>query len=284
MMMVTRSVVILASVAAVAMTAVVAGTAVLTAPHERPMQTQDRLRPSPRRLPKRPRSSRRKTLDPRARVQGVVVDEAGQPVSGIDVRVNNAVDRQQRGITDAIGQFDFLIGIPPYPDTCLLAASRDRTRQGIVPRVDLSSEATKPRHPVQIVLKPAQEIAVRVLDRDSKPVADAAIAFLTERHPVANGQTDGDGRWTVRVPVDSKLWLLFARKANVGFDYAVAGEPGNGEALMPLPDQVNLTLDGAKTTRVKAVDGDGKPIAGVNIGALDPAEEGARSLQQLVPH
>ena len=57
----------------------------------------------------------------------------------------------------------------------------------------LSSEA-KLRHPVQIVLKPAQEIAVRVLDRDGKPVPDAVIAFLTERHPVANGRTDADGR------------------------------------------------------------------------------------------
>ncbi len=105
-------------------------------------------------------------------------------------------------------------------------------------------------------------------------MADAAIAFLTERHPVANGQTDADGRWTVRVPVESKLWLLFARKANVGFDYAVAGKPGDGEALKPLPDQVNLTLDGAKTTRVKAVDGDGKPIAGVNIGAWSLQKKG----------
>ena len=29
----------------------------------------------------------------------------------------------QRGITDANGQFDFLVGVPPYLDTCLLAAS-----------------------------------------------------------------------------------------------------------------------------------------------------------------
>ena len=138
--------------------------------------------------------------------------------------------------------------------------------------------ADEAKQPVRIVLKPAREVAVRVVDRDGKPVPDAAIAFLAERNPVADGRTDGNGRWKVRVPADSKDWSIFARKAKVGFDYAVAGEPGNRQALKPLPDQLTLTLDGAKTMRVKAVDRRWQADRRGERRSLIHPKEGARRL------
>jgi protocatechuate 3,4-dioxygenase beta subunit len=47
-----------------------------------------------------------------ARVHGTVVDEAGKPVPGIEVRASTAGDRKSRGRTDAQGHFDFLIRKP----------------------------------------------------------------------------------------------------------------------------------------------------------------------------
>ena len=55
-----------------------------------------------------------------------------------------------------------------------------------------------------------------------KPVAGAEVYFLANMFRLVNGQTDSKGRWSVRVPVDAKEWSVFARKGNVGFDYALA--------------------------------------------------------------
>jgi len=269
MMLVTRLEVFIASVAAAGLTAVFVWAAVQTGPVEA------QVAPEPDAPARKAQADQARTVPARVPVHGIVVDEAGKPVPGIDVRVNNAVDRQLRCVTDANGRFNFLVGIPPYLDTFLWAASADRTRQGMVPRVDLAPEAEQKR-PVRIVLKPAPEVAVRVLDRDGKPVSDAVVALLTEMNPVGDGRTDADGRWTAHVPADCQEWLLFARKGKVGFDYATAGERGNRQALLPLPDQLALTLDGAKTTRFKAVDGDDKPIGGVNIGVWTLEKKGHR--------
>jgi RNA polymerase sigma factor (sigma-70 family) len=115
--------------------------------------------------------------------------------------------------------------------------------------------------------KPSHRLAVRVADSKGKPVADAEVFFLADFRVSAEGRTDADGRWRGDVPADVKNWGLFARKANIGFDYAVPKpKPGSREDMQPLPEQIELTLDGARPLRVKSVDRQGKAIAGVKVG------------------
>jgi RNA polymerase sigma factor (sigma-70 family) len=278
MMLVTRLAVILTSLVAVGLTAFVTWASVQTGPGGPPIVAQAQAAPktnTPAKA-KKAQADETKGGPSRARAHGIVVDEAGEPVAGIEVRANDGVDPQSRGVTNANGAFDFLIQEPGIEGISLLAASADRTRQAIYWYGDDDGKpmsVDEMKQPVRVLLKPAREVVVRVLDRQGKPVTDAVVGFVTARSAIADGRTDADGRWKVRVPADSADWSVFARKAQLGFDYAVA----NGEldiALAPLPDQVTLTLDGARTIQVKAVDGDGKPIAGVNVGLISTERKG----------
>ncbi|MGH7222680.1 MAG: sigma-70 family RNA polymerase sigma factor, partial [Gemmataceae bacterium] len=115
--------------------------------------------------------------------------------------------------------------------------------------------------------KPSRKLVVRVVDGKRKPVAGAEVYFLADYRVSVEGRTDAEGRWRGRVPADAKQWGLFARKAHVGFDYAIPKpRPGSREEMQPLPGQVELTLDGARSLRVKTVDRHGKPVAGVKVG------------------
>jgi RNA polymerase sigma factor (sigma-70 family) len=267
---ITRLTVLITSVMAFALAAAVAWAAVLREPGE-PLTLPAASGTDPPANGAKVDES--KSAPRRARVHGTVIDEVGKPLPGIEVRVNRAEDRRSHGVTDASGRFDFLIWGAELEGVSLLAASADHARQGIYRyRYGLLAEDAK--QPVRVICKPAREVGVLVLDRDGKPVPDAAVAFLVDKNPVADGRTDTVGRWTARVPAGEKDWAVLARKAKVGFDYAAAGAQGDRNALKPLPDQLTLTLDGARTVRVKAVDREGRPIGGVAVGVSSVQKAG----------
>ncbi len=114
--------------------------------------------------------------------------------------------------------------------------------------------------------KPAQEVAVHVIDRDGKPVSDALVTVLDQGKPAADGRTDARRR--MEGPCARRQQGLGDLRSQSQGRIRLRGRRriGEREALKPLPDQLTLTLDGAQTVRVKAVDQDGKPIAGVNVG------------------
>jgi RNA polymerase sigma factor (sigma-70 family) len=195
-------------------------------------------------------------------VLGKVVDEAGKPVSGATVTAPGV--RKSRPVTSgADGGFRLPLGQPPgdwIHVAVLVEDAKDRLGYLLV-------SGRNPK-PVQVVIKPAHEFRVLVTDGSKKPVADAEVGFLASLARMAGGRTDTLGRWTGRVPADVNEWAVFARKDRVGFDYAVSQDYRTAESKpKPLPRQLPLLLDGARTLRVKTVDAAGKPIAGVKVGA-----------------
>jgi hypothetical protein len=123
------------------------------------------------------------------------------------------------------------------------------------------------RKAVKEILPPSRAFSVHVTDGKGQPVVDAEVYFRLNNREYDQGQTDAEGRWSCLVPDDIENWHIFARKANVGFDYCVCSLlPGSSEEMEPLPDQIKLTLDGARSLGVKTVDHEGKPVAGVRVG------------------
>ena len=215
-------------------------------------------------------------------ITGVVVDEAGKPVAGATVRALN------RGVsgpveTDADGRFritqDRIEIARPNRYAVLLA----RGGEG---RLGLAQDFREQAGPVKVVLKPARTVDVRVVDRDGRPVEGADVAFMASLfHLLGEGRTDAEGRWRLDVPADTKVWGVYALKPKLGFDYA----PGERdwarsplEPIAPMPDRVTLTLDGARPpVRIKAVDGDGKPLAGVTMLVTVIAKPGREAQANL---
>jgi RNA polymerase sigma factor (sigma-70 family) len=198
--------------------------------------------------------------DAQAIVTGTVVDEAGKSVAGATVTAPN--HPKSRPTTSAAdGSFRLPLGSPPqeWLHATLFVHGQDG-------RLGAASISQRKPEPVRVVLKPAHELTVRVTDGGGKPVAGAEVHFLAYMSPFVAGRTDTGGNWTTRVPAGTTVWAVHARKAKLGFDYAVPGSRGSQEPPRPLPDKLALTLDGARTLRVKTVDRDGKAIPGVKVG------------------
>ena len=128
------------------------------------------------------------------RVRGVVVDEAGNPVAGIEVKTFK--DRQPRAVTDERGRFDFPAPSPLLNRVIVLAGTADRTRQGVYDRDFEHLEVATPQ-PIRITLKPSQAVFVRVTDKAGVPVPGAAVETLAS---YATGRTDENGTVVLRFP------------------------------------------------------------------------------------
>ncbi len=124
-----------------------------------------------------------KASDP---IAGLVVDEAGRPVEGVEVMLVGMVFGGEtglhwRGRTDAAGRFQadqsgwFASGHVPflgYPD---VLAYRPGSRVARV-KVDALSPPP-PDRPARLVLRPAPGVSVGVIGPDGKPVAGAVVSI-----------------------------------------------------------------------------------------------------------
>jgi protocatechuate 3,4-dioxygenase beta subunit/thiol-disulfide isomerase/thioredoxin len=200
----------------------------------------------------------------RATIVGAVVDEAGKPIAGAKVWAPDWGKRQPAttATTDTEGRFR--VSIPRLSGGQVFATLLAEGSDG---RLGLQHIGGAKLEPVRIVLRPSRGLSVRVRDRDGRPVPGAEVGVFSSFRRVAGGRSNAQGRWTGRVPSDLAGWGVNVLKGGVGFDYAV-GERARGslEQPRPLPDELAFTLDGARSLRVKTVDQDGKPIAGVKVG------------------
>ncbi len=202
-------------------------------------------------------------------VKGVVVDEAGQPVAGAEVRVDAFGLRESRGDTAADGSFAIPVRHPEVNGLSLLARTPDQKRSGVFQYVfNLTREEAE--RPARVVVKPSREIMVHVTDSNKAPVPGAAVevAGMLSVHDDATTGRDGSAR--LRVPADATVNWIIALKSGLGFDYAEFGliddQARSSQKGLPsgeLPASVSLTLDGSRTVRIKAVDSAGNLLAGV---------------------
>jgi beta-lactamase regulating signal transducer with metallopeptidase domain len=199
-----------------------------------------------------------------ARVDGVVVDEAGKPVAGALVRVQSAIPGPEatRVRTAADGTFRLVLDGPSASYHTLLATADDGDRQGlfefqdtVLPRVAAA----------RIVLKPSRALLVRVTDAGKAPVAEAAVSVFDLAALLSSTRTDAAGLAALRLPRDARVFQVVALKPGAGFDYFENYHTWPGPVVGTPPAQVALTLGGARTVSVHAVDSAGKPLPGVDL-------------------
>lgn len=195
-------------------------------------------------------------------LEGMVVDENHRPVENI--RVQSYGPEADRGseTTDAEGRFSFAIQDPRKGyDHLLIARDTEGKLQGWLGF--LGSRFPKP---LEITLKPAHEVKVKVVDASDAPVAGAKVVALGGRSSfgLANAKTDSDGCATLRVPNDA-IGYVAAFKSGAGFDYFTPQNAPLAMQFNPLPDEIALTLSGARTLRIKAIDSAKQPVAGMRM-------------------
>jgi thiol-disulfide isomerase/thioredoxin len=198
---------------------------------------------------------------PQRLLQGIVADEAGTLLANAKVTAVNGVVTHET-TTDAQGRFEFRVSTTAAGGIFVpLAAETSDGRLG-----SLAVQQQQPE-PVRLVVKPGRTISVHVQDDNGRIVADADVVFLSNYRRLASGQTDASGRWQGRVPAELKDWTVVALKSNVGLDYATGARSRGAVAEEhPLPTELRLKLDGARTFKVKAVDRDNRSVSGVRVG------------------
>ena len=196
------------------------------------------------------------------RVEGIVVDEAGQPVAGASVAMHWSI-APRPVTTEADGTFALDTEEPRRANLAFLASADGGARQGVFHYADLSG-AKDPRTPVRIVLKPAREVKVTAVDGKGDPVPGAEVFLPEIVFPVARGTTDAQGVATLRAPAEALTLCVFGTKPGVGVDYYETSR-SVPPLYAPPPAEVLLVLNEARTVRVKVVDSSGRPVPGVEL-------------------
>ena len=137
-----------------------------------------------------------------------------------------------------------------------------------------------PRHfaakdPVRLVIKPARIVSVRVKDAAGAPIPGAAVEAFDFAYQF-HAMTGPDGVASLRVPADAHIPGVIGLKSGAGFDYFEnyrTQPPGPAFPFPPLPGEITLTLDGARTARIKVVDADG-PVPGAVVKPFRPTKAG----------
>jgi hypothetical protein len=214
-------------------------------------------------------------------IKGIVVDEQGRPVAG--ARVSSLWTIEAKPVTsDADGTFALPTDEPRLANQSLLATSDGGARQGVF-RFDGPTGPKGPRTLPRIVLRPAQEVTVTVVDGRGAPVAGAAVFVLDLVFPVAGAHSDARGIAVLRVPADAMTQWIVGSKPGVGFDYFENYRSVPAIPWSPPPRSARLVLDGASTVRVRVVDSTGRPVRGVELYPVTVQKKGKLRAVNLSP-
>jgi hypothetical protein len=202
----------------------------------------------------------------KARIDGVVVDEAGRPVQGAIVRSPDyygAKPDSNPVRTGADGSFRMMLEAPMANYRQIIACSSKGARQGLfwTDFHEFGSAVT-----ARVVLKPSHEVLVHVMDEEKKPVSGAFVMVtIATNHPVATAETGPAGSTRLRLPVDAKVDQVIAMKPGAGLDYYENYRARGGRERPPLPAEVTLVLNGARVAVVELKDSANHPVSGIPV-------------------
>ena len=192
------------------------------------------------------------------RIEGRVVDSQSRPVAEaiVFIPARAAKESTVTETTDADGHFQL---DAPYPPNGLTLQAKVDHRAKLAYKIlpwDIQHET--PAANVELVLKPARQLAAEVVDDSDQPVRDATVVAVAGYMSVDRASTGADGRAKLRVPADAELQSTVAFKPGVGLDYLLVP---NREPSEP----VKFTLNGTQTVVVRVVDDQDRPLANQRV-------------------
>ncbi len=207
-------------------------------------------------------------------IEGLVVDERGEPQPGMDVWTADWPGRKATARSGAEGRFRLEVAEPLTSAFRLLASTAEGTRQGIL----IGEKLGPSKLPLQkVVLKASRTVDIQVVDAGGTPVVGATVesrvlgglGCYVALEPVA---TDARGRARLMVPADARLEAIAALKAGAGMGYVCyLMDPAQGQSS---PETARLVLHGAMPIGVRVQDSQGKPVAQVKVAPSDFRRKG----------
>lgn len=211
-------------------------------------------------------------------IQRTVIDAEEKPVAGVKVLCVDygwPEDRKEL-VTNERGEF--LVKFPKRTRVVKVHAREEGTgRWGFE---DIPTSGKVKVRPIKLF--PTREMVVEVVDGAGKPVEGATVEIIQVSSTVLSAKTGKEGVAKGRVAEETSA-LIRAMKGKVGFDYFVYFPSARkGEKAVSITSPVKLTLDGAKTVEVAAIDHVDRPLPGVGI-QLAMVQRSGRETQGDLP-
>jgi len=196
-------------------------------------------------------------------IPGRVQDEAGNPISGAFVATLPGSEKQISTTSDESGQFVLEmrslhpIGVP------FVVTSSDGALMSFVKAVNYYS----PPRLNRVVLQPIKTVTVTVIDK-SGVVQEGATVGAVAGHLVRlvdSAIADEQGQVTLKIPADAEIEWIYAYLDHSGLDYYENYVAFPTRERLALPANLTLTLAGNQTAKVRVVDSDEQPVAGVTV-------------------
>jgi hypothetical protein len=202
--------------------------------------------------------------------RGRVIDEAGKPLKDVRVAVNNSWDKLAR--TDKDGKFEIMGITDGFEYAFMRHDLSDLRNQSL--NVDVENT---------IVMQYGGAVKGRVVDRDGKPIRSFRVLVDFPRNRQQGDTTGGmfAGYVGIGLRFTSADGSFVVTGVGTGGPYRIRViAEGHGEAVedrvtaVPInrldkTEPVTLRAGPPVKFRVRAVDADGKPIAGVRIALID---------------
>lgn len=212
-------------------------------------------------------------------IHGIVVDQAGNPVAGAEVRTwgakSVAAFMYETVVvsTNEKGEFKFEPGttMASNGSKLILAATDGGRLQSSANPIDIGDDANPP---IRLTLEPSEAVEVRVTDRRGAPVADAELSSTDSLRLHGAPRTDQDGNATMYFAPSAPTLgsrQIIAYKAGIGFDYYdfSRSTPPLPIDAVDLPRSARLVLGGTRTVFVTVRTDDGTPIPNIKVSALN---------------
>ena len=193
-------------------------------------------------------------------IPGTVQDDAGNPVSGAFVATLPGSEKQISTTSDESGQFVLeMRSVRPH-GVPFVVTSSDGALMSYVKAVDYHSRPQLNR----VVLHPFKTVTVMVIDKSGVVQEGATVGAVAERL-VDSAIADEQGQVTLKIPADAEIEWIYAYLDHSGFDYYENYAAFPTRERLALPEKVTLTLAGSQTAKVRVVDSDERPVAGVTV-------------------
>lgn len=194
-------------------------------------------------------------------IPGTVHDENGKPVAGATIETRIGIRKQMRTTSGDDGQFSLEMRLEKPYGSPFVVSSPDGSLQSLIKQIDYND----PQRLTRVILKPVKIVTVMVKDKDGAVRSGATIRAIADLCVVATGSTDEKGQATLRIPANAEVEWIYGYQDNHGFDYYENYAAFPSEERLALPDNVTLTLDGSQRAKVRIVDSEEKPVAGVMV-------------------
>ncbi|WP_144054730.1 carboxypeptidase regulatory-like domain-containing protein [Rhodopirellula europaea] len=215
-------------------------------------------------------------VDRLTEIAGTAVDEAGNAVPNAVVEIHyfdgSNPQRKKEAKADSDGKFQFSL---PIAKTMLAATTfRAQSDDGSLLTFDrISRDASSQRPlPVQLQLEKTRPGTIQVVDQDNQPVEGANLLVQIGAYFTVDAfATSVPGQYTFSYPLSSGIRSVIAWKNGLGADYELyalsRNQRNDQNAKVPeFPeDGATLQLDGAESVTFIVKDGDGKPLADVEV-------------------